>query len=151
MLWFEKALNLIATKFGSIIGSSSVYETAAWGNKDQPDFLNMVLIANTQLAPLVAINTLLGIEAELGRKREMKWGQRTIDIDILFFGNKIIQLPQLVIPHPFITQRRFVLMPLAEIAPDFLHPVLKKSMAELLQECPDESQVKLVPKAFSTT
>ncbi len=140
--WFEKACNLITNRFGTIVNSSSVYETAAWGNINQPDFLNKVILVHTQLSPEDAIATLLDIEVVLGRKRALKWGQRTIDLDILFYGDLVINTPNLTVPHPFIEQRRFTLMPLAEIAPEYIHPVLGTTILELLQNCADTLPVK---------
>jgi 2-amino-4-hydroxy-6-hydroxymethyldihydropteridine diphosphokinase len=101
----------------------------------------MVLALETKLSPLELLKEILAIEISLGRKREIKWGARTIDIDILFFNQTIIELPNLVIPHPYLQERRFTLVPLVEIAPTFNHPILKKSITELLAICPDKLEV----------
>lgn len=129
---------------GEIRRVSSLYETAAWGKTDQPDFLNQALeVATPQEAP-DWMTTLLGIENTMGRQREARYGSRNIDIDILFFNNLIIGLPQLVIPHPEIQNRRFALTPMEEIAPFFIHPVLGQSIRELLAACTDPLQVKIL-------
>ena len=123
---------------------SSLYETEPWGNTNQKSFLNMAGTFETLFSPSELMGKILAIENSLGRRREIKWEPRIIDIDILFFENEIINDKRLIIPHPEIEKRKFVLAPLAEIAPDFVHPVLKKSIRELLNECPDELQVAIV-------
>lgn len=138
----NKAGKLIQKYTGAIVKKSDVYETAAWGLIEQPAFLNQVLLISTFLKAEELLNTLLSAELELGRERLEKMGPRTIDIDILFYNTEIISSPGLVVPHPRIAQRRFVLIPLNEIAPDFVHPVLQKSIGELLSICPDELEVK---------
>ena len=127
---------------GRILRASALYETAAWGITDQPDFVNQALeVATAQDAP-AWLATLLGIEEKMGRRREAKYGPRIIDIDILFFNNSTIHLPQLIIPHPEIQNRRFALVPLEEIAPLLIHPELKVTIRELLAECTDPLAVK---------
>jgi 2-amino-4-hydroxy-6-hydroxymethyldihydropteridine diphosphokinase len=127
----------IEKRCGGLIRESSLYETAAWGNEQQEAFLNQVLKVHTKQTPDHVLKTILQIEEHLGRKRELKYGPRTIDIDILFFNNEVINQPGLVIPHPEIQHRRFVLVPLNEISPYKMHPLLKKTIAQLLAECPD--------------
>ena len=137
-----EARDLITSAGGRIRLASSLYETAAWGITDQPDFLNQALeVTTTRDAPAWLL-TLLGIEEKMGRRREEKYGPRIIDIDILFFNNSIIREPGLTIPHPEIRNRRFALAPLAEIAPFLIHPVLGKTIRELLAECTDPLAVK---------
>ena len=138
----QQACMKIEKQAGTVLKKSAVYETAAWGITDQNLFLNQVLLVSTPLPPEELLHTLLNIEQELGRKRIMKMGPRIIDIDILFYNNKIISTPVLTVPHPQIANRRFVLTPLNEIAPCFVHPVLQKTIRELLEICPDELEVK---------
>ena len=129
---------------GLIKASSSLYETEAWGKTDQPPFLNQVLEIATELSATELLKELLNVEQKLGRKREEKWGPRTVDIDILYYGEQIINSLELSLPHPQLHLRRFTLVPLCEIAPLFVHPVFKKNNLQLLQECPDQLQVKVI-------
>lgn len=140
----SKARQLIAEYFGEIKSASSIYQTAAWGKTDQQDFYNQVLFVKTKLASEQCMKNCLEIENQLGRKRTDKWSSRTIDIDILFYNSEIINKPNLKIPHPFIQERNFVLAPLAEIAPYFIHPVLRKRIKTLLKNTPDKLSVKKV-------
>lgn len=140
--YIASAITEIEAKLGSIGRRSSLYQTASWGKHDQPDFLNQVIELNTSLEPKDLLSGILGIESDLGRKRIEKWGSRTIDIDILIYDDQIVNEPELIIPHPYLAFRRFCLMPLCEIAPEFLHPVLKKNIQELLLELSDDLFVK---------
>ena len=115
---------------------SSVYETAPMYKEDQPAFLNAVVEAETTLYPMRLLLRIANVEREMGRKRSLKNGPRTIDIDILLFGTAVVDVPSLHIPHPRMHERRFVLQPLAELAPGLRHPVLNKTIAELLAAVP---------------
>lgn len=138
----QNACEQINKKAGTVLKKSVIYETAAWGLTAQNAFLNQVLLVSTPLPAAELLKILLGIEQQLGRERMEKMGPRTIDIDILFYNSEIISSPDLTVPHLQIANRRFVLTPLNEIAPDFVHPVLQKTIAELLQICPDQLEVK---------
>jgi 2-amino-4-hydroxy-6-hydroxymethyldihydropteridine diphosphokinase len=129
-----------------LIRQSSIYETAAWGITDQPSFLNQVLEIETSLTPQKLLSELLCIEQELGRTRAEKNGARTIDIDILYFENQLIQAKGLSIPHDRISIRRFVLVPLTELIPDFIDPKTNKSIMEMLNDCPDTLEVAIYEK-----
>lgn len=145
MQLINDAVSKINVQIGTVFRQSSVYETAAWGKEDQPSFLNMALGVNTTLSPLEVLNTALEIEKELGRVRDEKWGSRLIDIDVVFYGELVVsERDVLQVPHPQMQFRKFVLQPLAEIAPDHLHPILKKSVSELLQSLPDSLPVSKI-------
>ncbi len=137
LAYLHKAKQEIGKRCGNVLRESSVYETAAWGKEDQQAFFNQVLKIETELSPQQLLATILQIEEDLGRKREMKYGPRTIDIDILFFNNEIIDQEGLKIPHPEIQNRRFVIVPLSEIAADQLHPVFNKTVDQILAACTD--------------
>lgn len=142
--FMQKAVQQLSTQVGRIVRSSSYYETKAWGNESQPDFLNQVLVCETNLAAIDVLTHCLAVEKQLGRDRLEKWGSRTIDIDILYFGNEIIATPDLKIPHPFLHERRFTLVPLVEVLPDFVHPVFNFSSKQLLERCTDLLEVSLL-------
>lgn len=138
----QQASGKIEKEAGTVLKKSAIYETAAWGLTDQNHFLNQVLLISTSSGSEDLLQKLLHIEQELGRKRMIKMGPRNIDIDILFYNNEIISSPNLTVPHPQIANRRFVLTPLNEIARAFVHPVLQKTIAQLLEVCPDHLEVK---------
>ncbi len=140
-----EACTLIALKCGTITKYSSLYETAAWGLTNQQSFINQCIIINTNLRPENLLSALKEIEKQVGRIETIKWGPRIIDIDILFYSTEIINTPSLKIPHPLLHQRRFTLVPLNEIAGSFIHPVLKKSIPQLLEECADTLPVNNLP------
>jgi 2-amino-4-hydroxy-6-hydroxymethyldihydropteridine diphosphokinase len=137
-----KAITLIEKQIGKITRRSSLYSTAAWGNTDQPDFLNQVIIIETRLTATQTMKTILQIEKKMGRLRTVKNAPRIIDIDILFFNKEMINGTGLRVPHPQIQNRRFVLVPLNELSPNFKHPVLKRSVHQLFIHCPDKLNVK---------
>jgi 2-amino-4-hydroxy-6-hydroxymethyldihydropteridine diphosphokinase len=132
---------LIEDRIGKIIKSSKIYETQAWGNTNQPSFYNEVHIVKSKLSAEEVMNRILEIEKEMGRIRTIKNAARIIDIDILFFNKEIFNTPNLIVPHIEIPNRRFVLMPLAELSPDFIHPVLNRSIKDLLSTCKDQLEV----------
>ncbi|MBL7692736.1 MAG: 2-amino-4-hydroxy-6-hydroxymethyldihydropteridine diphosphokinase [Flavipsychrobacter sp.] len=138
----KAAMGEIGARCGRLVAVSAVYETAAWGLTDQPDFLNMVVELETPLAPTELLDVLQDIEADLQRVRVVRWGPRTMDLDLLFYGDEVIETERLTVPHPRIAERRFVLVPLVEIAADFVHPVNGKTIVELLEECPDTLEVR---------
>jgi len=142
--YLEKASSNIELIAGKYFVKSSIYQTAAWGKEDQATFLNQVIGIKTKLTAIDLLKTLLTVESKLGRTRSEKWGSRTIDIDILFYGAEIITTPDLIIPHPRIAERRFTLVPMVEIAARLVHPSLGKSMEHLLIECPDKLPVDVM-------
>jgi 2-amino-4-hydroxy-6-hydroxymethyldihydropteridine diphosphokinase len=137
----RQAQELIQRFIGKIARRSHVYETEPWGNTQQEPFLNRVLMVNTTLSPRELLETISKIERELGRQRSEKWGPRTIDIDILFYGRRVIRDKGLEIPHPELHKRAFVLAPMLELAPALQHPILKKPIDQLYMECTDLSEV----------
>ena len=137
----DAAAKLIEAEIGSFIRISSIYETAPWGVLDQPSFLNQVIGLKTHLTPIEVLQVSLAIEHRLGRIRHEKWGARLIDIDMLYFEQEIIHTVDLTLPHPRLHERRFTLAPLAEIAPEFIHPILQKTNAQLLALCTDASDI----------
>jgi len=138
----KMAIHAIDLTIGSISRQSSVYETKPWGKSNQPDFFNQVILIHTNKTSEDCLHLLLAIEEQMGRTREERWGARLIDLDLLYADGDIIETDRLTLPHPAIPQRRFVLVPLVEIASDFIHPQLKKNQRQLLDECPDELVVK---------
>ena len=142
----EQARSSIEQQIGAIANMSSIYATAAWGIEDQPDFLNQVVEIETTKSPPDVMAQILLIENQLGRKRHIKWGSRIIDIDILYFGDLIVDEKNLKIPHPENINRNFVLTPLSEIAPNFLHPIVQKTQRELQEVCPDSLEVHIYKK-----
>jgi 2-amino-4-hydroxy-6-hydroxymethyldihydropteridine diphosphokinase len=137
-----QAIERLTASAGKLYRQSHIYSTAAWGNTQQPDFLNQVIVILTPLDAAQMLQCLLAIETEMGRVRTIKNAPRTIDIDILFFGKQIINLPHLQVPHPHIANRRFVLVPLNQIAPAFVHPVSRLTVHQLLLQCTDTLAVK---------
>lgn len=138
----DKARHHINSAIGNIIRSSACYETAAWGNTRQPGFLNQVVVVQTRLDAPALMKTILYIEKKMGRIRTHKNAPRNIDIDILFFNRETCTSSDLTIPHPEIQNRRFVLIPLNELSPGLVHPLLKKTIHQLLINCSDTLDVK---------
>jgi 2-amino-4-hydroxy-6-hydroxymethyldihydropteridine diphosphokinase len=134
--WIE-----IEMQIGAIIQKSAIYETEAWGLKEQPSFYNQAICAQTHFNPKSLLEQLVKIEASMGRQRDITWGPRTMDLDIIYFNHEIVSIDQLSIPHPRMHQRNFVLTPLVEIAPDYIHPVLGLTTTQLLKDCEDKSLV----------
>lgn len=139
--YLSDAQQKISERCGQLHQASSVYETASWGNLDQSSFLNQVLYLKTELSPQLLLQQCQQIEHEAKRERLVKWGDRTLDIDILFYDDLIVSTKELTLPHPYIVLRNFVLVPLAEIAPDFIHPVMQESIASLLKSSADTLEV----------
>lgn len=140
----ETASALISERVGKIIKSSKIYETDAWGITDQPAFYNQVHIVKSDFSAREVLDKILMIEEEMGRKRTVKNAARIIDIDILLFNEERVNEKNLVIPHPQISNRRFVLLPLSELAPHMIHPVFKKSFHQLLLQTEDQLKVTVV-------
>ncbi|WP_293306944.1 2-amino-4-hydroxy-6-hydroxymethyldihydropteridine diphosphokinase [Pedobacter sp. UBA5917] len=143
----KKAIELLDQNIGRVISVSSLYETAAWGKTDQPAFLNQAVALETDLSALEVLDHALNIEQELGRVRKDKWGERLIDIDLILFGNEVINIPdKLQVPHPHMQNRRFVMEPLAEIAPDVVHPVFGDTILTISKNMEDPLEVKRLAK-----
>jgi len=136
-------VSLIAQELGQILDISEIYETEAWGFKDQAAFLNQAIKIETTLDPIQLLDACQEIEASLGKNKTIKWGPRQIDVDILFYDNKIIDSDRLSIPHPQIEHRNFVLIPLNDIGPEYVHPILKTSVTELVLNTKDTAQIAI--------
>jgi len=139
----ETANRMVNDTIGTIIRYSNIYETAAWGLKDQDDFLNQAIEVVTELSPEEVLKEIQAIEKNMGRVKIKKWGRRLIDIDILFFESVVINTDRLTIPHPFLQERNFVLAPLSELIPEFIHPVLKRSVHQLFAESQDKLKAEI--------
>jgi 2-amino-4-hydroxy-6-hydroxymethyldihydropteridine diphosphokinase len=142
ILFLNSAIARIESEIAPVLDKSPVYETQSWGKENLPDFLNQVIMLKTVLTARQVLERILNIEIKMGRKRDEKWGSRTIDIDILFYGDNVIDEPDLVVPHPELHKRRFTLSPLADIAPNLLHPVFNKTVSELKSNLKDALIVK---------
>lgn len=141
-----RGAHLLLSEIGEIVSKSSLYETAAWGNVSQGNFLNQALILRTAKSATELLRATQKIENQLGRTRETRWGDRTMDIDIIYFNDLVCKDKNLALPHPLLAERRFVLIPLVEILPGFVHPVFHLTQQELLDQCPDKSKVAHYPK-----
>jgi 2-amino-4-hydroxy-6-hydroxymethyldihydropteridine diphosphokinase len=137
-----RAIELLNEKF-QLLKVSKIYETSAWGGVAKGDFLNQIAVISTAFEPIDVLETIQGIESDLGRTREEPLGDRTMDIDILYFGERVMDIDSLKIPHLFIAERKFVLIPLAELLPNKIHPITGKDSLEMLEECKDLSEVNV--------
>jgi 2-amino-4-hydroxy-6-hydroxymethyldihydropteridine diphosphokinase len=142
---FEQACTFIKRRCGQVVQVSSAYESEPWGFETEEWFLNRVIVVETELGPELLLRELLDIEKELGRVRHPEhqgYCSRTVDLDILYYGERIINTANLIVPHPRLHLRRFALVPLCEVAPDWMHPVFHKTQEELLQQCTDDGIVR---------
>lgn len=128
------ALKMMEDRGLKIIKTSKIYVTEPYGYKDQPEFLNGAVVVETSLSCRELLNVLLNIEKDMGRVRHFKWGPRNIDLDIIFYNDEVIDEPDLKVPHPDMQNRDFVLKPLCDLNPNFVHPILKKAVKTLLEE-----------------
>ena len=138
----DQVNKLIEAQIGPILQYSTIYQTAAWGGIVQPDYYNQVLQIDSSLQVTAVLDECLTIENEMGRIRKERWGARVIDIDLLFYEDKIIENEKLILPHPRLHLRNFVLLPLSELAPNWQHPIFNKDIVTLVKECPDDLEAK---------
>jgi 2-amino-4-hydroxy-6-hydroxymethyldihydropteridine diphosphokinase len=138
----ENCIVLIRERIGDVKSVSSIYETEPWGVEGQDNYYNIVVEVETSLYPLSLLQSVQEIENDLGRIRIEKWGSRIIDVDILFYDYYVFSMDNLIIPHPYITKRNFVLEPLSEISPDLIHPKLRLSIETVKALCEDKNWIK---------
>jgi 2-amino-4-hydroxy-6-hydroxymethyldihydropteridine diphosphokinase len=149
MFQINEALAQLSAVLGQVTAQSSIYATQAWGLTEQDDFLNAVVQIETHLNVEDVLQQIQSIEQSMGRDRSIKWGPRTIDIDILFFNDEIIEKEHLTVPHPLLQERLFVLQPMLEIAPNYIHPKLAASIEALIEIRPDQLKVQaVIPKCL---
>ncbi len=141
----KEAIKELSRSALKILRVSTIYESKPWGVTEQPTFLNLVVYGQTELTPYELLGRLKGIESALGRTETYRWGPRVIDLDILFYGDQIINDKELIVPHPYLTERIFVLKPLSEIAPELRHPLTGKTILEYLNDIEKENQDELKP------
>jgi 2-amino-4-hydroxy-6-hydroxymethyldihydropteridine diphosphokinase len=144
--YLQIAIQYFTSEVGALVNKSAIYESEAWGYTNQANYLNQVFIIETSATSLDLLEHIKIIESKAQRERTITYGPRTLDVDILFYDNDIINTPKLIVPHPHIAQRRFTLLPLQELLPNFVHPVLKRTITQLLQACSDELHVYKYPK-----
>ena len=151
---FAQACLLINNRCGRVVQVSSAYESEPWGFESEDWFLNRAVVVEIDKGPEEVLHLLLDIERELGRVRHPEiqgYTSRTADLDILYFGTRIVHTNMLTVPHPRVHLRRFALMPMCEVAPELVHPVFAKTQEELLRQCPDECIVRRVPTCKEET
>ena len=141
-LLLKDAITAIENRVGDVVEFSKVYESAPWRVEGQENYLNQILKVKTKLLADEVLSVVLDIEKQLGRIRLEKWGERLIDIDIIFYNDSIIETPELCVPHKHLHERMFVLTPLHNIAPEMVHPKYNKTIEELLNMCTDTELVK---------
>ncbi|MEM1216713.1 MAG: 2-amino-4-hydroxy-6-hydroxymethyldihydropteridine diphosphokinase [Bacteroidota bacterium] len=142
--YLRQARTAITERVGPVIAHSPIYETSAWGLEDQRDFLNIALLVETERTPHEVLTICQSIEKDLGRERIVKWGSRTVDIDLIFYGDLVLKTPNLILPHPLFAERRFVLAPLADVVPQWQDPRSGRSVQVLLMACKGTGWVKRV-------
>ena len=147
MSFLKRGLELIKEQVGQVLTCSSIYETEAWGYKEQAAFFNMALTAKTMLSPFEVLTACQKIEADIGRNKSLHWGPRNIDIDVLYINDLVINTKRLLIPHPYLHIRNFVLYPLLEVDNERIHPIFGCSNQDLLNQSPDN----LVVQNLNTT
>ncbi len=145
--YLVNAVNYLKS-IGVLLLNAGLYETGAYGFTEQPAFLNSALLLDTHLNPLDLLNQLKNIENMTGRKQRHRWGPREIDLDIIFYENQVIQTRELTIPHPDFQNRRFVLQPLMDIAPNFISPAQNKTVSQLFKDCRDSTRVQRIAKEW---
>lgn len=145
-LLFQQAVDLLATRLGELVSQSALYQSPPWGFEHENDFLNQVVVLETACSAEEILQTCLQIETDLGRERKEQKGYsaRIIDIDVLFVNDEVLKSENIILPHPRLHLRKFTLLPLVEVMPNFIHPILHKSMQELLAACDDNSGVRKI-------
>lgn len=138
----KKSITLLNSRVGRILNKSRIYESEPWGLKEQSHFLNQVIEIESQIEPIDLLNICKNIELDMGRKTEIRWGKRVIDIDILYYKSRVINNKNLVVPHKLMHERNFVMIPLNDLNEYHQHPILKRSNKEILNNCIDSCKVK---------